>query len=709
MGGPGPASHLVEASCLLAVAVLLVAAVPASAFTKSANVVITVDRSAYQVGDFVNVTVRVFNYAVPTDPLSIALSLNPGSLYGRNLTLSWQSVGVYRATFMIQSTDLGAPVPLVATTLRLEATAQVAGLTDVEDAYLAVVPAHTFRLAVSASSFDAAPGDTVSLALQVTLDGVPHDADGVAVTAMATSSNLSYESLLVSVANASTGSYLAALTVPGDLVPPGQIVVVSQATLSNATRTQTTYLAVPGSQPYDVWAYQSVFAPPTIQFTIFVGDAFGGFVSAADVNLSYAYYSSSAGGVSAPYGVNATTDVYGRAAFDLYLAGASGVLGVTYRGNVTKGATRQAISGLLFAPTSMSPFQIVRANGYAFFAANTTAELNYTTLSSGLPIAGVTVYYYAQNNVEFVAAGNATSDANGDFTLDLPVPPGGLNVLLTARSGSTWYSTTDRVDPYPPLAVEATPVRVGGAVQANLTFPASAEWYTSVTLAPYLAPGTTSPWLQVSGFFGTGSPYVNGSRASYNLSVPRFLPKDTDYLLSAYAMRASSIGVESGRTVYAYSRLIHIVNIPAQVRDDLSTSSAAVGDVVTANASSSYDPDGYIVAYRIDWGDGSYSDWSAAPTFAHAYASPGDYRVTVAVRDDSGAVSQTQTLIHVEGTILGIPASLAIPLFVGITGAAVAAVAVFLWRRRGSAARTPAPPAEEGPAVQPPKPPPGTV
>ncbi|MHB8605511.1 MAG: PKD domain-containing protein [Thermoplasmatota archaeon] len=59
---------------------------------------------------------------------------------------------------------------------------------------------------------------------------------------------------------------------------------------------------------------------------------------------------------------------------------------------------------------------------------------------------------------------------------------------------------------------------------------------------------------------------------------------------------------------------------------------------VTADASGSYDPDGAVVSWRFDWGDGA-SDTSASAVATHAYASAGNKTVRLVVVDDSGALS----------------------------------------------------------------------
>jgi PKD repeat protein len=81
---------------------------------------------------------------------------------------------------------------------------------------------------------------------------------------------------------------------------------------------------------------------------------------------------------------------------------------------------------------------------------------------------------------------------------------------------------------------------------------------------------------------------------------------------------------------------------------DLDTSSAILDkeEIVTFNASGSYDPDGYIVSYSWDFGDGNIA---TGVTVSHSYPAIGTYTVTLTVTDDDGAtdsVTATKTVMN---------------------------------------------------------------
>ena len=70
------------------------------------------------------------------------------------------------------------------------------------------------------------------------------------------------------------------------------------------------------------------------------------------------------------------------------------------------------------------------------------------------------------------------------------------------------------------------------------------------------------------------------------------------------------------------------------------------------DASPSYDPDGEIVSYRWDFGDGATAE---GPQVSHAYDEDGEYTVALTVVDDSGAESTVTKTVVVETCQSGPP------------------------------------------------------
>jgi PKD repeat protein len=89
---------------------------------------------------------------------------------------------------------------------------------------------------------------------------------------------------------------------------------------------------------------------------------------------------------------------------------------------------------------------------------------------------------------------------------------------------------------------------------------------------------------------------------------------------------------------YSHStQTVHIVGTtvatPPIAAFTYSPSSPQVGETVTFDASASYDPDGTIVSYEWDFGDGKSGVGESAN---HTYTTAGTYTVTLTVTDNNG-------------------------------------------------------------------------
>lgn len=71
------------------------------------------------------------------------------------------------------------------------------------------------------------------------------------------------------------------------------------------------------------------------------------------------------------------------------------------------------------------------------------------------------------------------------------------------------------------------------------------------------------------------------------------------------------------------------------------------GETVTFNASASYDPDGIIISYTWDFGDGTSPVTETDSIAYHVYMYPGDYTVTLTVTDNDLLTNSTSKTITV--------------------------------------------------------------
>jgi len=91
------------------------------------------------------------------------------------------------------------------------------------------------------------------------------------------------------------------------------------------------------------------------------------------------------------------------------------------------------------------------------------------------------------------------------------------------------------------------------------------------------------------------------------------------------------------------TKTLTVVNIPPHA-DPGGPYQGVVYTEIVFSAASSYDPDGEIVEYRWEFGDGTTG---AGETVAHAYLKPGTYEVCLTVVDDAGAEARACTVAEV--------------------------------------------------------------
>jgi PKD repeat protein len=87
-----------------------------------------------------------------------------------------------------------------------------------------------------------------------------------------------------------------------------------------------------------------------------------------------------------------------------------------------------------------------------------------------------------------------------------------------------------------------------------------------------------------------------------------------------------------------------------------------VGETASFYGGASYDPDGYIVSYEWDFGDGNFA---SGENVTHIYTSAGTYYVTLTVTDDDNATDSDICQVIVEEVMPGAPLNLDANLVTG--------------------------------------------
>ena len=216
---------------------------------------------------------------------------------------------------------------------------------------------------------------------------------------------------------------------------------------------------------------------------------------------------------------------------------------------------------------------------------------------------GTTVNYqvYASDEAGYSDVSDLFSYVVGDF-----VPP----VITDVQQ------VPSAPDPYEFVAVSAKvtePVNASGVQKATLWFTAAASW-ASVTMT-------------LNGGVWTGT-----------------IPGLTQGVYVKYYIQAfDNAGNDAKTPIFDYS--VNVPNVPPVALFSQSASTVYTGEVIDFNASASYDPDGTIVSYEWNFGDGSTDSGVAV---SHSYEENGTYSVMLTVTDDDGATGSKTVTITVK-------------------------------------------------------------
>ena len=163
-------------------------------------------------------------------------------------------------------------------------------------------------------------------------------------------------------------------------------------------------------------------------------------------------------------------------------------------------------------------------------------------------------------------------------------------------------------------------------VSAKITEPVNASGVKNAVL--WFTPnGIWSPTtMTLNGGFWTGViPGLGGIHVSY------------------YIEAFDNAGNDAKSPIYEY--IVVNPNVPPVALFSKSATTVYTGDIIDFDASDSYDPDGTIVSYSWDFGDGTTD---SGVTVSHSYVDNCVYTVTLVVVDNNGAPDSTTALITVK-------------------------------------------------------------
>jgi PGF-CTERM protein len=135
-------------------------------------------------------------------------------------------------------------------------------------------------------------------------------------------------------------------------------------------------------------------------------------------------------------------------------------------------------------------------------------------------------------------------------------------------------------------------------------------------------------------------------RNNTNASCRITLPFDTTF--AWYAVASDSV-LENRSDIWFFTTRRRPPENERPVSNPGGPYTSRVGQILTFNGTGSRDPDGAIIFYRWNFGDGSSEILDDAPT--HQYTDAGLYTVTLTVVDDDGRSSTTNTTVTVLGSL----------------------------------------------------------
>ncbi len=623
-------------------------------------------------GDTVTSTIRVFNLGVAVDPTTLSVYIS-GAEADRTLAYTPTGVGTYVSTFQIQPGDLaGLTYGGSFDTVNVNVNATFADTADDAVGYLSVwaIPA-PLAVALVLPATRVAPGGEAFVNATVSSYGAPTDPDTLTVAGgLLSPQGALAPSFPILMARIRTGSYSGVYHAPITAEPDSTLIITGMATQGSRTAyAWSRELVVGYPHSFTIWEHVRAVTPSYSLVDILVGNETAWPVEGANVSLYYPSGTCTGSGCQPPRWMHATTDHLGAASFNLTYPYYSFSLSLPFSGNVTDGGPNQFFAGGVYASPAYAPYRdFCPSGGLLSYAPGDTVRRTYYA-ACGYGGASPTYYYSVYTPQSVIANGSVQAGSGGNFTLSFAAPAEDVRVdILNNLTFGGWARYRDTVWVANPALTAIANLSIGRVAQITVDL---SNVSGSVQFLPYNASSITNPelssWVPLSCCNpAAGIPAAPGSPFHADLVLPRFLPKDRDYLLTV------SVNGSVQSPGYVFSKVVHVANLPPVPTAAFSSHDLAVGEPVAVDASRSSDEDGVVTAYRFDWGDGNATGWRVWPNASHVYSTPGTYTAVVHVLDDSGAQNATTATIVVEPTVFGVRAS----VFYGATVVAVSAAVV---------------------------------
>jgi len=212
----------------------------------------------------------------------------------------------------------------------------------------------------------------------------------------------------------------------------------------------------------------------------------------------------------------------------------------------------------------------------------------------------------------------------------------------TTISQGTAFETHTYAKPGTYKAALTVTDNIGDSSTANLFInvtnrsPVARITYTTLTVK---APGSLT-------FNGDTSSDIDGTIASYSWSVSGSVVATTPNTIINFTIQGTyivslTVTDDFGATNTA-SVTVNVTppdNILPIAILNVDKNSGVINDTFTFNVSGSYDPDGSIVLYQLDFGDGNSTQFVNPAPISHVYSKVGSYTAKLSITDNRSGVS----------------------------------------------------------------------
>ena len=325
---------------------------------------------------------------------------------------------------------------------------------------------------------------------------------------------------------------------------------------------------------YQVWYHKTSISTTESTFDVYVADLGGKVVPSATLELNYSWRPTDGTGLQQETAGKATTDATGKTAFTITYSKVNRVVDI--EGTAVANGNMQHFYGDIIITSTTNPdeYEPDQPFGYGFeviYQENQADALKTGTTEASdfkayyTPFLGKTgewatkdIYYYVYTYTSILKTGKVTTNVNGSFTLQIPVPTlsnadyGSMYVAFESETSPGWYdedmtwlyyaNTSGKAYRENPELLKDTDVKVsvdklkvGGNSTITATFAKAVngtQAYVGVfpaisTIQDLMNWGTVQPEWEAWSGQSSGYMTKSGTTFTSTVTIPEFMPKGT--------------------------------------------------------------------------------------------------------------------------------------------------------------------------------------